>query len=90
MPTRLIDTPEAAARLARTIVSDIALYNQDKILDGIKNDNIFDVLAGELQEGEQLYESRVNPDLANSTNFFNKAIVDILIKRSGDIESDIW
>jgi hypothetical protein len=86
----LIDTPEAAARLARTIISDIALYNKDKIHEGIKNDNIFDLLEEELQEGENFYKTRVNPELAGKTNFYNRAIVDILIKRSGDIESHIW
>ncbi len=86
----LINTPEAAQRLARTIISDIALYNRDKILEGIKNDNIFELLEKELKEGEELYMSRVDPELAKKTNFYNKAIVDILIKRSGDIESEIW
>jgi hypothetical protein len=46
----LIDTPEAATRLARAIASDIALYNEDKIIEGIENDTLFDVIA-ELNEG---------------------------------------
>ncbi len=86
----LINSPEAAARLARTIVSDIALYNREKILSGIKNDNIFDLLEKELNEGLELYRSRVEPELDKKNNFYNKAIVDILIKRNGDIESAIW
>lgn len=86
----LITSPEAAARLARTILSDIALYNKEKIKQGIKNDNLFEALEKELKEGEDLYKSRVAPELLKKTNFFNKAIVDILIKRSGDVESDIW
>ncbi len=85
-----VNTPEAAARLARTIVSDIALYNKEKIREGIKNDNIFELLAEEIRDGEKLYLSRVAPEILESTNFYNKAIVDILIKRSADIESDIW
>jgi hypothetical protein len=86
----LINTPEAAARLARTIVSDIALYNKEKILEGIKKDNLFELLEEELQEGERFYKTRVDPELVGKTNYYNKAIVDILIKRSGDIESPIW
>lgn len=86
----LIASPEAAARLARTILSDIALYNKEKIKQGIKNDNLFEVLEKELKEGEDLYKSRVDPELLKKTNFFNKAVVDILVKRSGDVESDIW
>lgn len=86
----LIDSPDAAARLARTIVSDIALYNRDKILDGIKNDNIFDLLEKELAEGLSLYRSRVAPELDVRDRLYNRAIVDILIKRNGNIESEIW
>ena len=33
---RLVNNPELAFRLARAIVSDIALYNQDKVQEGIK------------------------------------------------------
>lgn len=85
-----VNTPEAAARFARTIISDIALYNKDKIAEGIKNDNIFELLADELKEGLELYKSKVSTDLDRDQTYFNRAIVDILIKRSGDIESDIW
>ncbi|MBI5642796.1 MAG: hypothetical protein HY954_04910 [Deltaproteobacteria bacterium] len=86
----LINSPDAAFRLARTIISDIALYNREKILSGIKNDNIFDLLEKELNEGLELYKSRVDPELDKKNNFYNRAIVDILIKRNGNIESEIW
>ncbi len=85
-----ITSPEAAARLARTILSDIALYNKEKVKEGIKNDNLFEVLEKELKEGLDLYNSKVDPGLLKKTNFYNKAIVDILVKRSGDVESEIW
>ncbi len=86
----LITSPEAASRLARTIVSDIALYNREKVYEGIKNDNLFELLKKEIKEGEELYLSRVDHDLAAKTNFYNMAIVDILIKRYGNVESQIW
>ena len=86
----LINNNEAAARLARTIVGDIALYNKDKVANGIKNDNIFELLEAELKEGLDLYRSKVDPELDRKNNFFNKAIVDILIKQYGTIESQIW
>lgn len=87
---KLIDSPEAAARLARTIISDIALYNREKILDGIKHDNIFDLLEKELKEGLDLYRSRLAPEMDSQNSFYNRSIVDILIKRNGNIESEIW
>lgn len=86
----LINSPEAAARLARTIISDIALYNKDKISNGLKNDNIFELLEKELQEGLALYRSRLSPDTDSKNSYYNRAIVDILIKRNSNIDSDIW
>lgn len=32
----LIDNTEKARRLARAILSDVALYNQDKVAEGIR------------------------------------------------------
>ncbi|MBT0653376.1 hypothetical protein [Geomobilimonas luticola] len=85
----LIDNPEQARRLARAIISDVAIYNRDKVEQGIKNDNIFEILTDELEEGRQHFISRVAPQLASS-NIFEIAVVDVLIKRAGKIESSIW
>jgi hypothetical protein len=85
----LIETTDQARRLARAIISDVAIYNRERVEEGIKNDTIFDVLAEQLDEGRQHFNSRVTPELAN-TNMFDLAVVDVLIKRAGKIESSIW
>jgi hypothetical protein len=85
----LIDNPEHAKRLARAIISDVAIYNRDKVEKGIREDSIFLLLESELEEGRQHFASRVSPELATS-NIFDIAIVDVLIKRAGKIESSIW
>jgi len=86
----LIDTPEAAMRLARAIASDISLYNEERIIEGIVHDNLFDLLKHEIDEGHNLYKSRVTPDLYERSNYFYRAIVDILVKSKGHIKSPIW
>jgi hypothetical protein len=85
----LIDNPEHARRLARAIVSDVAVYNRDKVEEGIRNDNIFDILADEIEEGRHHFLSRIatDPGLAS---IFDIALVDVLIKRAGKIDSSIW
>lgn len=85
----LIDNVDQAKRLARTIVSDVAIYNREKVEEGIRNDNIFDVLSAEIEEGRQHFNSRIAPELV-SGNYFELALVDILVKRSEKIESSIW
>jgi hypothetical protein len=85
----LIENRDQARRLARAIVSDVALYNREKVEQGIKEDNIFDLLHDQLAEGREHFVSRVSKDLADS-NIFDIAVVDVLIKRAGKIESSIW
>jgi hypothetical protein len=85
----MIDNLEQAKRLARAIVSDVAIYNQEKVESGIKNDDIFDTLNEQLEEGRQHFFSRVSSDL-NPEQLYNIAVVDVLIKRAGKIESSIW
>jgi len=87
---RQVEDPDLAFRLARAIISDIALYNQDKVSEGIKNDNIFDILADELQEGREHFRERVAPKVENRDQLFDRAIVDVMIKQAGKIESSIW
>ncbi|HZV83256.1 MAG TPA: hypothetical protein VFF53_13920 [Geobacteraceae bacterium] len=84
-----MDNPDQARRLARAIISDVAIYNREKVEEGIRNDNIFEVLTEELEEGRQHFNSRVAPSVASS-NVFDLAVVDVLIKRAGKIESSIW
>jgi hypothetical protein len=85
----LIDNPAQARRLARAIVSDVALYNREKVETGIKSDSIFELMREELEEGRKHFISRVEPEIAAS-NVYEIAVVDVLIKRSGKIESTIW
>jgi hypothetical protein len=87
---RLIKNPDEARRLARTILSDILLYNQAKVKEGIERDSLFEVLTEELTEGKKYYESMVEESIRQANNFFNEAVVDVLIKQAGKIKSEIW
>lgn len=87
---RVVDNPQIAFRLARAIVSDVALYNQSKVKEGIENDTIFDLLNEELQEGREHFLTRVSADIDNRDQLFDRAIVDIMIKQAGKIKSPIW
>ncbi len=86
----VVKDPDVARRIARAVVSDIALYNSKKIEEGIEQDTLFDVLREEIEEGQNYYLSRVDPDIARNTNFFNQALVDLIVKPAGRIPSKIW
>jgi hypothetical protein len=85
----LIDSDEAARRLARAIASDISLYNEEKIVNGITNDNLFTALAEEIEEGRALFKKRVAPELYPK-NYYDRALIDIVIKNKGHIKSKLW
>jgi hypothetical protein len=86
----MIKNPDAAKRLARAIASDLSLYNQEKIQIGIQQDNLFDALSAEIEEGRAHYNSKVDPELRASSNFFDLAIVDVILKRNSHVSSRIW
>jgi len=85
----LIDNPQRARQLARAIASDLTLYHEAKILDGITNDTLFDVMKEEIEEGRALFKSRVTPEVFGQ-NIYDRAIVDVLIKSKGHLKSRIW
>jgi hypothetical protein len=79
-----------AIRFARAIASDISLYNEQKINRAVEQDNVFDAIKDEIDEGRELYKNRVSPELFAKTNFYDRAIVDVIIGRKGHIKSKIW
>ena len=85
----LIETEEAARRLARAIASDLSLYNEEKIVEGVQQDNLFEILADEIEEGRALFKSRVAPELY-AKNFYDRAIIDILVRSKGHVQSKMW
>ncbi|HTM45425.1 MAG TPA: hypothetical protein VL137_10745 [Polyangiaceae bacterium] len=85
----LIDNEEAARRLARAIASDISLYNEEKIVRGIQNDSLFEEITEQIEEGRALFNSRVSPSLYPK-NYYDRALVDILIRSKAHIKSPLW
>jgi hypothetical protein len=85
----LIETEEAARRLARAIASDLSLYNEEKIVQGIQGDNLFEALEDEIEEGRALFKSRVAPELY-AKNYYDRAIIDILVRSKGHVQSKLW
>lgn len=85
----LIETDDAARRLARAIASDLSLYNEEKIVRGIEADNLLVALAEEIEEGRALFKSRVAPDLFVK-GFYDRALIDIIVRYKGHVASKMW
>jgi hypothetical protein len=85
----VIDNAKRARQLARAIASDLTLYHEAKILDGIANDSLFAVMKDEIEEGRELFKSRVTPEIFGQ-NIYDRALVDVLVKSKGHVKSKIW
>ncbi len=86
----VVKDPDVARRIARAVVSDIVLYNAKKAEEGIAKDNLFDLLKHEIEEGRTYYTSRVDPEIVKNTNFFDHALIDLLVKPWGRVPSKAW
>ena len=88
MPSPMRDE-ESAKRLARAIASDISIYNEAAIIKGIEEDNLFEVLDDQIEEGRIHYNEKVPAEL-QIKNYFNRALVDIILKNKAHVKSKIW
>lgn len=89
MPPAPIDKPERARQLARAIASDLNIYHQKKIMEGIANDTLFDAIKDEIEEGRALFKSRVTADIFG-LHLYDRALVDVILKANGHVKSKIW
>ncbi len=69
---------EKAKRFARIIISDVALYNQKAVENGIRNNKFYEALKAEIEEGKKLYEERVPPEILSATNYFNETLEEFI------------
>jgi len=69
---------DRARRLARLIISDIALYNQEKVEQGIRLGNLRELLSEELKEGIDLLKTRLKGEISDPSPFLDEAIEEFL------------
>lgn len=64
---------EKARRFARIIVSDIALYNQEAVAEGLQKGTFYELLKTDVDEGRELYENRVPQVIRAKKDFYQEA-----------------
>jgi hypothetical protein len=69
---------EEARRLARLLVSEIKLYNEDQVEEGRRNRDIYERLKEDIDRSRQMYDERVDPQILRSTDYFYQELVRIL------------
>ena len=85
----IIDNDKRAQQKARAIASDIYLYNKAKIEKALTTDTFFEEMSEFITEGRDLFRSSVTPELFKK-NFYDRAIVDRVIRPMAHIKTSIW
>lgn len=74
-----------ARRLARIIVSDIALYNQDRVEEGIRQGTFHRLLSSEIDEGNRLFRERTAPEICSREDFLEQAFASFIERRKTEL-----
>jgi len=69
---------EEARRLARLLVSEIKLYNEEQVEEGRRNRDVYERLKEDIDRSRQMYDERVDPKILRSTDYFYQELVRIL------------
>jgi len=74
---------EALRRFARIIISDIALYNEKEVEEGIRRGTLHELLGKEIAEGRRLYRARLSPGAGVERGFFDHALEEFVNRQQG-------
>jgi predicted Zn finger-like uncharacterized protein len=71
----LAEARARAERLARIIVSDIVLYNEEKFQAALRQGAVLEIMDAELAEGRALFADRVDPRVREERDFLGDELV---------------
>ena len=67
-----------ARRFARLLVSEIKLYNEQKVADGRSQGDLYQRLREYIDRSREMYDKRVKPEVAQSYDYFHHELVTTL------------
>jgi hypothetical protein len=78
-----------ARRFARLLVSEIKLYNEQKVADGRRHNDLYDRLKEDIDRSRQMYEKRITAGVAAKFDYFYDELVNTLAEGDpGKLGSD--
>lgn len=67
-----------ARRFARLLVSEIKLYNEQKVAEGRSQNDLYLRLRDYIDRSREMYDKRVKPEVANRYDYFHQELVNTL------------
>ena len=71
-------THTKARRFARLLVSEIKLYNEEKVKQGRESNDLYDRLKEAIDRSREMYDKRVEPPVASKFDYFHYELVNDL------------
>jgi len=72
-----------ARRFARLLVSEIKLYNEQKVTEGRSQNDLYTRLREYIDRSREMYDKRVKPEVAQRYDYFHQELVNTLAE--GDV-----
>jgi hypothetical protein len=69
---------DEARRFARLLVSEIKLYNESKVEQGRKNNDLYERLKEDIDRSRQMYDERIADEVRKTSNYFYDELVRVL------------
>ncbi len=66
---------EEARRLARLLVSEIKLYNEEQVEEGRRHRDLYLRLKEDIDRSRQIYDERVHDSVRGSTDYFQQELI---------------
>ena len=73
-----------ARRFARLLVSEIKLYNEQKVRDGRAHGDLYERLREEIDRSRQMYDKRADPRVSARYDYFHHELVNTLAEGNAD------
>lgn len=69
---------DEAQRLARLLVTEIKLYNEEAVEEGRRKADVYSRLQEDIDRSRQIFEDRIDPAVRSDNDYFKQALVRIL------------
>ncbi len=76
---------EEAKRLARLLITEIKLYNEEEVEEGRQSRDLTKRLREEIERSRQIYDNRIDASIRSEGDYFQEELVNILA--AGDTEA---
>jgi hypothetical protein len=76
---------EEARRLARLLVTEIKLYNEELVEEGRQSGDVYSRLREDIDRSRQIFDDRIDPEVRSEKDYFREALVRILAGGDPDV-----